>query len=305
MPFTPELNDTFGAVLVGSFISTAQRVVEVRLKIMLMGYRVMDTVNLVLMMHSSYYYLVTHYDQPVILLSGVWSFRVNVSISLTGAISLLTHIFFAHRVYILSRTSRWVSGAIVSALVNRDSSRVDNLLISTLLGNITATTAITFTAGTFANFEKYHWLLVTTTATVAMSEILTTSILCYYLINSNCRFTSKDTLIDKILVYAINAGIVASILAVMSLAMKANLIFLGLYFIRSKMPANSIMAIFNARRTTYVPAQIGSFDLGAKPGNLFGTIRRKALTILGEWRNTENPVPGEYSNEEQHSYTKH
>lgn len=284
----PSLNNTFGALLVGSFVAAALYGLTthqffryfrmyprdpMKLKRLIGVLWVLDTLHLILTMHSSYYYLVTHYFQAPVLAEGVWSFRLTIS--LTGVITLLTHAFFAQRIYILSDGKPWVSGLIMITAIVR-------------LGFCIGTTSLSFSARSFAKFSaNYEWLLGTTLGSAALSDFVITGALLYYLVNSGRGFSRNDTIFDRILIYVINTGLLTSVLAladfICAVTMTNNLIFLGIYFINSKMYTNSLLAVLNARRSMYVPSQIGSFDLGKRPGILFGESRSS------RWRPTSRP----------------
>jgi len=212
----------------------------------------LDTICTMLAMHVCYNYTVSHHARPLALLEIVWSLRVVVFLS--GLLAFITHLFFAYRVHKLSGHNALVSATIgVTAMIR--------------IGFSTAAMVLTWVMPNFARFLSLYSAIVSCTfGAAALSDIAVTACLFYFLCASEKPFSSSDSLFDKFLVYVINTGLLRSLVAVTALicivTMKSNLVFIGVFFILSKMYTNSFMAVLNARRHTYVPSQIGSFDLG-------------------------------------------
>jgi len=212
----------------------------------------LDTVCIALTMHASYSYTVMNHARPLQLLDIVWSLRIIVF--LTALLAFITHLFLAYRIHKLSGHNIWLSVSIASTTFIR-------------MGFSIATMSFGFIVPSFPKFlASHHSIIATTVGSCAVSDFALSTGLVYFLHTSDKGFTSSDTFFDKVLVYLVNAGLLRSVLALVSLIcilkLKSNLVFMGFYFIFSKMYTNSFMAILNARRNTYVPSQIGSFDLG-------------------------------------------
>ncbi|KAI5118379.1 hypothetical protein M0805_005844 [Coniferiporia weirii] len=230
----PKLDNTMGAILIGSFVASALYGLTTHqffryfrmypddpsgLKSLAIVLWVLDTLHLILCTHSSYYYLVSHFLQPLTLLEGVW----------VSSLCFLTH---------------------------------------SLLKGYT------------------FWVLASALGVAALSDILLTTTLFYYLVRNGRGFSSSDTTLDKFLVYIINTGLLTSMLTVADLicglTMRNNLVFLGIYFVTSKMYVNSLMAVLNARRSSYTPSQIGSFDLGRIPRRLIdNSWDKRSASLVG------------------------
>ncbi|TBU36291.1 hypothetical protein BD309DRAFT_985045 [Dichomitus squalens] len=91
LPSLPSLNNTFGAVLIGTFLGLILYGVTVQqtaryfrvytadaflMKFMIFCLALLDAGNAVVTIHVCYYYLVTNYFNPFALLDGVWSIQM-------------------------------------------------------------------------------------------------------------------------------------------------------------------------------------------------------------------------------------
>ncbi|KAI0631798.1 hypothetical protein C8Q77DRAFT_1128890 [Trametes polyzona] len=128
----PSLDNTFGAFLIGTFLSLIlygicvhqayryfrlyQRdgaVIKTVVAAMIIG----ETLYAAVCMHACYYYLVTNYFDPLSLLRGVWS--IQLLSLLTGALIFISQSFFSWRVYILRpRLSPLVTIAVFFSIVS-------------------------------------------------------------------------------------------------------------------------------------------------------------------------------------------
>ncbi|EJF58681.1 hypothetical protein DICSQDRAFT_128707 [Dichomitus squalens LYAD-421 SS1] len=72
LPSVPSLDNTFGAVLIGTFLGLIVYTADASLmKFMIMCLALLDAGNAVVTMHACYYYLVTNYHNPSALPYGV------------------------------------------------------------------------------------------------------------------------------------------------------------------------------------------------------------------------------------------
>ncbi|KAI0682313.1 hypothetical protein C8T65DRAFT_750653 [Cerioporus squamosus] len=125
----PALDNTFGAVLLGTFLSLMlygmtlhQSYRYYRLypndKAWLRGVVsltiVLETIHMVLACHVCYYYLVTNYFKPTALLFGSWSIKLLLICS--GCIIIVAQSFFARRVFLVGPQYRLLVLAAVRAI---------------------------------------------------------------------------------------------------------------------------------------------------------------------------------------------
>ncbi|KAH7917128.1 hypothetical protein BV22DRAFT_1135670 [Leucogyrophana mollusca] len=99
-----------------------------------------------------------------------------------------------------------------------------------------------------------------------MFSLPNTFALCWILHRSWTEFARTDTLIDKLVIYTVNTGLLTSLFTLADLlcaiTMQDNLIYIGLYFCLSKLYTNAFQAILNSRHGLAHMNDEGSFDLG-------------------------------------------
>ncbi|KAJ3844055.1 hypothetical protein F5878DRAFT_637615 [Lentinula raphanica] len=85
-----------------------------------------------------------------------------------------------------------------------------------------------------------------------LADITTALSLCYFLNKLRTGYRQSDSLVSTLIKYAINTGALTSIVSVTTVIlyniMPSNLIFIGVFFILSKLYAISFMATLNTRR---------------------------------------------------------
>ncbi|KAI0709799.1 hypothetical protein C8Q76DRAFT_81068 [Earliella scabrosa] len=230
LPRLPSLDNTFGAVLLGSsytedhgyYIATAGD----------LPYRSMHPYVVI------YYYLTTNYFNPTALLSGVWSLRLLPVV--TGTLIVVCHSFYARRIYLLGTRYRTVVGLVIVFMVGE-------------LAFVIASTTEAFIQPSFAEWEKYTWLISTAFGFAVAADMVLTSTLIYILRASRTGFKSTDSLIDVLVVYTINTGLLTGFFSIMSLvfavACPDNLIYVSLNMLSTRTYANSVLAVLNSRRS--------------------------------------------------------
>ncbi|RPD54867.1 hypothetical protein L226DRAFT_261810 [Lentinus tigrinus ALCF2SS1-7] len=254
LPQVPSLDNTFGAVLIGTILGailyglTSHQTYRyyrlyptdpLILKLMVAVIWFLDTLHTALSMHVCYYYLVTHYFQPERLLSGVWSMRLTIIT--TGLVIAITHVFFARRIFLIGNRNIYLM-------------IVMGLLLITETGFCLTATIETFIAVTFAAYtERFTWLIPCSLGTAVIIDSVTTSTLTYYLHKCRTGFRKTDSLIGTLIVYTINTGLLNGLLNLAAMLAAAlspkTLIYYGIDIASSKMYANSLLAVLNARRS--------------------------------------------------------
>ncbi|CCM07158.1 uncharacterized protein FIBRA_09496 [Fibroporia radiculosa] len=118
--------------------------------------------------------------------------------------------------------------------------------------------------GTWAEFRELNVALIVATFFTGSSGVLDALIALsqiYYLWTSRTGYLATDTLVRKLMAYIINTGAltmcvtIAIIVTFWAPALKSSLLFAGLVDVQSKLYANSLIAMLNARQ-----------DLGLKAG---------------------------------------
>jgi len=128
-----------------------------------------------------------------------------------------------------------------------------------------ATTVVSFIFVPFSRFENEIWLVCLTLGLSIASDAIITCSLCWFLQKSKTGFERTDGIIDKLLLYAINTGLLCiifdAVVLVCAGSMRKNLVYFGLYFIISKLYSNSLLAVLNSRSGLVRDNQHGSFEL--------------------------------------------
>ncbi|KAL4248386.1 hypothetical protein ABKN59_006846 [Abortiporus biennis] len=260
------LRPTMGAIMLGSFICvflsgivTMQVFVYYRIypkdrmafKGLVATIWILDMVHTGMVMGANWFYLVENFGDLDSTDAIPW--EVATSIALTAFITYFIHIFFAHRIYTLSKKNLWVTISI-------------GLLATLRLAAAITTTGEMAHLQTYTSFVNgFSWVFTMGLAAAAIVDIAIAIALCLYLHMSRTGFSSMDDIIDTITLYTVENGMATCITTIVSLicwvAMPRNLIFLALHFAISKLYANAFMATLNARKVLRGNSK-GSSDRG-------------------------------------------
>ncbi|KAL7279424.1 hypothetical protein ACG7TL_007266 [Trametes sanguinea] len=226
----PHLDDTFGALLIGTFFGTMLyglmfhqsyryfrrypgdlRVTKSFVAILL----ALETMHTVAVTHACYMYLVTNYSRPQALTHGIWS--MDLLPLLTGLLILVS------QCYVVS---------------------------------------------TFDEFNHFIWLDSAGCAVTVASDVLTTSVLITVLKQSRTGVKQTDYLLDRLVKYSINTGLLIGLFDTVSFVLSFfkgdSLIFTGIAIAGTKLYANSVLAVLNSRRSS-AGATRGSGTSGTYP----------------------------------------
>ncbi|RDX54122.1 hypothetical protein OH76DRAFT_1065032 [Lentinus brumalis] len=246
LPMAPSLDDTMGAFLVGAFIGTLLQGVgfhqtyryfrlypgdSAYLKLWVIMLLFMELVNTALVMHTCYFYLVTNYFNPLVLLGGpVWSLKLlPVPASLSAVI---TQAFFARRIYLVNRKLRPVAVLAV-------------LLMLAFCGCFVALTCIGWNKPTMAEFLDLSWLASTASGLIMAADLMMTVVLIWFLRHNRTGVTRTDSLLDVLILYAVSSGLLICIFNVLnvvsSLLWPDNMIFTAFCFILTKLYSNTFL----------------------------------------------------------------
>ncbi|KAH9847849.1 hypothetical protein C2E23DRAFT_846782 [Lenzites betulinus] len=211
----------------------------------------LDVLHTITAIHVCYYYLVTNYDNPLSQGTGVWSIRLGIIE--TGLVILVAHCFYARRLFLLG------NGHIFPV-------SIIGLLLLAEVGFSTAATAESFVQVSFEKFFKFQWLIWVILAVALLVDLVATSILTYYLRRSRTGFKRTDSMVDVLMVYAINTGLSTSVLTfaalICSIAASHTLIWAAITVPATKMYANSLLAVLNSRRSL-IDKGLEGFETGS------------------------------------------
>ncbi|KAL7284309.1 hypothetical protein ACG7TL_001595 [Trametes sanguinea] len=266
LPKLPSLNNTLGAFMIGTYISLMLYGLTLHqsyryfrlfpkdllfMRVIVVATLILETVHTALCMHTCYYYLVVNYFNPAALLDGVWSIRLMPL--LTALVCLVSewcicfifsrwivvhsvhYSFYVRRVYIL--------GARYRAVVV-----ICPILILVFVGFAAAATAEAFIRPTFKDYNKFEWLDSAAFGAVVLLDVLLTGTLIITLNKSRTGFKRTDSMIDLLIVYTINTGLLTGLFGVLSLIFALtspnNLIYSALNLVATKTYATSLLAVY-------------------------------------------------------------
>ncbi|KAI0739672.1 hypothetical protein C8Q80DRAFT_195711 [Daedaleopsis nitida] len=230
----PSLDDTYGALLLGTFVG-----------LMLFGWTAHQFYHYFctdygdrwwlkgLIMLVVYFYLVTNYFNPLALASITWSQTVLAITS--GLLMVVSQTFFLCRVYIFRRKNRLFVGIVC-------------LVAILLLAELGASLALTIyvSPGRPADNNVEAFITAAGPGIAAAADTIITIALICAVHQSRTGFAKTDTLIDRIVLYAINTGLLTGIVNmaffICALAMPRNLVYAALGVITSKMYGITLMA---------------------------------------------------------------
>ncbi|KIJ70461.1 hypothetical protein HYDPIDRAFT_23564 [Hydnomerulius pinastri MD-312] len=249
---TVVLDNTFGAFLIGVVISaTLYGVTCVQtwyyygrypsdpwyIKLLVGAVLLSDTAHQALITHTVYTYLVTDFGQYADLGTLVWSLIVEVLFN--GFTALIVQSFLAMRVYRLSNKSILATGSVMALVIGEF-----------ILVVIYVSKGLKFQ--TFAELTELKALSMSVNAVAAAGDVLIAIFLCTLLQNSRTGFRRSDTMINKLIVFSINTGLLTSICAVASLisigVWPSTFIYIAFYFCLGRLYCNSLLATLNARK---------------------------------------------------------
>ncbi|KLO11554.1 hypothetical protein SCHPADRAFT_464941 [Schizopora paradoxa] len=219
---------------------------------------IMDTFHICLVSHAIYYYLVINYDNPASLQAGIWSLYLSIGVNVT--IAFVTQCFFTHRLHQLSGGKWWITGPIFITVIAHfcfgigisrptlnpfDPNQIQlPLPLETMIE--------LYQKEDFNNLSQITYIAALPFAVLAvLSDVLITVALCVLLHNSRTGFRSTNSMLNLIIVYAINRCLLTSIIAIIEMVMfvtaQETLWYLAADFVVGKLYANSLLATLNSR----------------------------------------------------------
>ncbi|TFK91570.1 hypothetical protein K466DRAFT_595994 [Polyporus arcularius HHB13444] len=248
----PRLDASFGAILVGTYVSLVLYGLTVhqafryfriyredvpRLKYLVTTLLLADTVYLVLCMHACYFYLIKNYFKPLALVNGTWSLRLMPPVS--GLIVILSQSFYSRRAALM--------GSWYKTLVS-----VVTVLILGEIGFTIGGTFEAFSLKTFEHWKQMTWLSASAWVFAVVVESLLSTTLIIVLRKSRTGFKRTDSVLDILTGYTINTGLLTGtaslVCLVFALAAPQNLIYIGCNMGTTMLYSNSTLAVLNSRK---------------------------------------------------------
>ncbi|KAL1940972.1 hypothetical protein VTO73DRAFT_7608 [Trametes versicolor] len=237
----------------------------------------METFHTVLWIISSYKYLVTNYFNPLDLIKTHWSIKLAIP-AITG---MFSQIFYAGRVYYIGPQLKYrllVAAAIFVMLL--------------YLGWDFAATVEVFRAATIFEFAHWTWIVSVAYGLVVLCDLITTLALIFVLRRSRTGVKRTDTVVDTIVLYTINTGLLTTILGslvfIFAVVSPDNLIYAGLSIPGVKLYSNSVLATLNSRRSLSERMTHDFEACSHDPG--CGARPQTSDTVLETWKVRQTPV---------------
>ncbi|KAI0667827.1 hypothetical protein C8Q78DRAFT_1081711 [Trametes maxima] len=228
----PSLNGTYGAIFIGMCISIAlygfnfhqiyryYRLYpkdSISLKSLVFVILIVEAVNSVMPIHLCYDQLVTHYFDPLSLTEDRWysyldvtthndekltgTYFVKVIEAPLGAITIIVcQGFYIRRVYLIG--PQWQYRVLVALAV---------VLLITEIGFMVLMTTKAFQGHYIYDFKKLTWTVSVTFGLAVSIDTIVTGTLITVLLRSRTGFKKTDSLIQSLVVYTFNSGLVTSI----------------------------------------------------------------------------------------------
>ncbi|PAV15925.1 hypothetical protein PNOK_0878300 [Pyrrhoderma noxium] len=205
-----------------------------------------DTVQQALLIYAGYVYLVTNYNNP----NSVYNIALTLKVAIVFnfQVILFVQLYLLYRVWILSKGKLWlvigISASILLEFILTTYFHVDD-----------------FKSRTFPELmSSSSWIAKLSLSINTITDILFTVSLIVLLQRSKTGFRGSNGIITKLTVFAINTGLLTSILAIaVIITMQIYpyaLIYLALYCCSSKLYTNTLLATLNFRMITERVAEV-------------------------------------------------
>ncbi|KAF7317336.1 hypothetical protein HMN09_00469300 [Mycena chlorophos] len=263
----PDIPTTLGSLLVGgsvalllSGIVIVQLIVfyklypnDTRLRmgmVALVG--LLDIFHSIFIVGTLFSYFINHFGNRARVDHIEWSLAMTVVI--TAIQTAIAHWYYAHKIWNSSK-NKWMTGSVVF------------LAFSRLLAASVSTSEMIIHPS-FANFTNRFpgWVFTTGLSLSAITDVVITSLLCFYL--QSMRRRTNSTLMARVVrtmtLYTLENGLITCIAATATLicwlTMPGNLIFMGLHFVIGKLYANSLLISLNTRKELREMRWVGPKD---------------------------------------------
>ncbi|KAH9896921.1 hypothetical protein C8Q73DRAFT_789215 [Cubamyces lactineus] len=197
-----------------------------------------DTLTTIFLAHALYTYVVLDFGAPQETDLITWSFASENFLGIMSAV--LYQCYFARRLWIFSHHNKTLVALILFfAVVNA--------------GSGMALTVRAYTLDTWASLATVpsRALLGLFSGSCSVCDALITIGLCYFLQAGRTGSKGTDTLIDRLIIYAIERGLLTTICQIMhmilTVALPGHAFFLPFAMMESKLYANALLATLNVR----------------------------------------------------------
>lgn len=188
--------------------------------------------------HAVYIYAISDWGNPLALLKPpLWTLILQVTVG--SVVGFIVKSCFAMRVYRFSQHNMAVTAVIIVLAIGQ--------LAAACLYTVRA-----FQSSALIDVSKLKVVGIVSLALGVATDMATAGALCYFLRGLKTGYSKDDSLVNRMTLYAINTGVLTSAVSLACLIlydlMPDNFIFMGFYFVLSKLYVNSFLATLNTRR---------------------------------------------------------
>ncbi|KAL0565271.1 hypothetical protein V5O48_016757 [Marasmius crinis-equi] len=215
---------------------------------------------------SVYTYVITEYGKPTTLNEAVWSLLAEVLFN--GLSGFLAQSFYALRVWrcMLIFNFRLLDNATTLTLFYGPFSLFCEFGSITAFG-IKALVSVK----TFTDLAHMKRLSVLVNALAAAGDIYIAAVLTILLYKSKTGFRRSDAMITRLMVFAINTGLLTALCAIGSLVSicvaPTTFLYIGFFFVIGRLYANSLLCALNAR--SYIRSTCEAYNSTEAIENMF------------------------------------
>ncbi|KAJ7699610.1 hypothetical protein B0H17DRAFT_1049034 [Mycena rosella] len=248
------VDDTLGAAFIGFAVSCVALGVNTNqvftyfgrypgdrlaYKLMVSLIWVLGLVDQIFIGHAVYFYTITNYAHPSVLLFDAAPWTLIVQLTLGAVIGTVVRLCFAMRVWRFSQRNIPVTLTVM-------------ILALAELGLAIAYTVRALEMPFITHLPDLKILASVALASGVLADLFTASSLCYFLRTFRTGQKRADTLVNTLTIYAVNTGAFTAAVSLLTLIFydlnPRNFIFLAFYFVLSKLYAISFLCTLNTRK---------------------------------------------------------
>ncbi|KAJ6520546.1 hypothetical protein C8R45DRAFT_63076 [Mycena sanguinolenta] len=262
---------TFGPLLVGALfasllagISNLQTVHyyrsyskdPIRIKVLVFLVWLLDNIHTIFIWNALWYYFIRSYGNADEIDRILWS--IALIVLLTALITVLVHAFLLHRIFYLGNKNWFMITPIIILAIFR-------------LACASVTTSRMFEYQSFELLkERARWIFTLGLAVSSTVDVLICGLLVYLFRSNRTEAGRLNHVLDKLILYGLESGsltCVGTITSMICWLAIPNMVFLGLYFVISKLYANSLFITLNTRNSIF-------------PGHFSRSLERPPISLL-------------------------
>ncbi|KZP33676.1 hypothetical protein FIBSPDRAFT_312909 [Athelia psychrophila] len=199
---------------------------------------VLETVDQCFIGHFVYYYTITNYGNPLMLLFGKPVWTVVMQIVLGSVVGTLVKTAFSVRVWRVSGHNYIITLFLL-------------LMTYAQLGLAIYYTYKCFGLSTLEEVSQLKLLASLALGSGVVTDICIAATLCFYLQRLRTNFSKSNAIVRGLTIHAIDTGVVTSALSITTLVLyhidSTDFRFMAVYFALSKMYATAFLSSLNSR----------------------------------------------------------